>query len=131
MAMNRTLVRTLLGGLALAGMALSAPAVAQRDPAYQAARASGQVGEKMDGYLGVVGSQPAAVESLTNDINIRRRENYAQKAQEQGVTLQEYAITQGCILISRTQPGEKYQAPDGSWQTRGSGPPQLHSRCPA
>ena len=131
MAMNRTLVRTLLGGLALAGMALSAPAVAQRDPAYQAARTAGQLGEKIDGYLGVVGSQPAAVESLANDINIRRRENYAQKAQEQGVTLQEYAITQGCILISRTQPGEKYQAPDGSWQTRGSGPPQLHPRCPA
>ena len=131
MAMNRTLVRTLLGGLALAGMALSAPAVAQRDPAYQAARTAGQLGEKIDGYLGVVGSQPAAVESLANDINIRRRENYAQKAQEQGVTLQEYAITQGCILISRTQPGEKYQAPDGSWQTRGSGAPQLHPRCPA
>jgi len=131
MAMNRTFVRTLLGSLALAGMALSAPAVAQRDPAYQAARAAGQLGEKTDGYLGVVGAQPAAVESLANDINIRRRENYAQKAQEQGVTLQEYAITQGCILISRTQPGEKYQAPDGSWQTRGNGPPQLHSRCPA
>ena len=131
MAMNRTLVRTLLGSLALAGVALSAPALAQRDPAYQAARAAGQLGEKTDGYLGVVGSQPAAVESLANDINIRRRENYAQKAQEQGVTLQEYAITQGCILIARTQPGEKYQAPDGSWQTRGGGAPQLHSRCPA
>jgi uncharacterized protein YdbL (DUF1318 family) len=131
MVMNRTLVRTLLGSLALAGVALSTPALAQRDPAYQAARASGQLGEKMDGYLGVVGSQPAAIESLANDINIRRRENYAQKAQEQGVTLQEYAITQGCILIARTQAGEKYQAPDGSWQTRGGGAPQLHSRCPA
>ena len=131
MAMNRTLVRTLLGSLALAGVALSAPALAQRDPAYQAARAAGQLGEKMDGYLGVVGAQPAAIESLANDINIRRRENYAQKAQEQGVTLQEYAITQGCILIARTQSGEKYQAPDGSWQTRGGGAPQLHARCPA
>jgi len=46
------------------------------------------------------------------------------------VTLQEYALTQGCILISRTAPGEKYQAPDGSWQTRGSGPPQRDPRCP-
>ena len=130
MAMNRTFVRTLVGAFALAGLALSTPVLAQRDPAYQAARAAGQVGEKMDGYLGVVGSQPAAVESLANDINIRRRENYAQKAQEQGVTLQEYAVTQGCILITRTQPGEKYQAPDGGWQTRGSGAPQLHPRCP-
>ena len=27
--------------------------------------------------------------------------------------------------------GEKYQAPDGSWQTRTSAPPQRDSRCPA
>jgi uncharacterized protein YdbL (DUF1318 family) len=131
MAMNRTFVRTLMGGLALAGVALSTPAAAQRDPAYQAARAAGQLGEKMDGYIGVVGSQPAAIEQIANDINIRRRENYAQRAQAQGVTLQEFAVAQGCVLIARTEPGEKYQAPDGSWQTRGSGPPQLHSRCPA
>ena len=75
MAMNRILARTLLGGLAIAGLALSAPAAAQRDPAYQSARAAGQIGEKMDGYLGVVGSQPAAVEKIASDINIRRREN--------------------------------------------------------
>src|SRR5690606_35233414 len=109
---------------------LPAPALAQRDPAYQAARSAGQVGEKMDGYLGVVGSQPASVQQLASDINIKRRENYAQKAQEQKVTLQEYAFTQGCILIARTAPGEKYQAPDGSWQTRGAGAPTRDPRCP-
>ena len=126
--MHRTFAMALAGGLVLAGLAT--PAFAQRDPAYQAARSAGQVGEKPDGYLGVVGSQPAAVQSVVSDLNIRRRENYAQKAQEQGVTLQAYAITQGCILIARTQPGEKYQAPDGSWQTRGSGPPLRDPRCP-
>lgn len=130
MTSHRTLLAALSGGLLLAGIAFAAPAVAQRDPAYQAARAAGQVGEKMDGYLAVVGSQSAAIQKLVSDINIRRRENYAQKAQAQGVTLQEYAITQGCILIARTAPGEKYQAPDGSWQTRGDGPPTRQERCP-
>jgi uncharacterized protein YdbL (DUF1318 family) len=128
--MNRTFAKALAGGLVLAGLALSAPALAQRDPAYQAARSAGQVGEKPDGYLGVVGSQPAAIQSLVSDLNIRRRENYAQKAQEQGVTLQEYAITQGCILIARTEPGEKYQDPNGTWQTRGAGAPVRDARCP-
>ena len=128
--MNRTFAKALAGGLVLAGLALSAPALAQRDPAYQAARSSGQVGEKPDGYLGVVGSQSAAVQSMVSDLNIRRRENYAQKAQEQGVTLQEYAITQGCILIARTQAGEKYQDPSGTWQTRGAGAPVRDARCP-
>jgi len=41
------------GGMALAVLALSAPASAQtRDPAYADARAKGEVGEKADGYLG-------------------------------------------------------------------------------
>ena len=57
-------------------------------------------------------------------------ENYTQRAQAQNATLEQYALTQGCILIARTQPGEKYQAPDGSWQTRGTGPALRDPRCP-
>ena len=41
---------------------LAAPALAQRDPAYDAARSAGQVGEKMDGYLGIVGASTAALQ---------------------------------------------------------------------
>ena len=123
---NRTFVKAALGGLMLAALALPAPAMAQRDPAYEAARQSGQVGEKMDGYLGVVGSQPASIQNLVADLNRQRRENYTQRAQAQSATLEEYALTQGCVLIARTAPGEKYQAPDGSWQTRGAGAPQRH-----
>ena len=129
MIANR-IAKTLLAGLVAAAVALPAPAFAQRDPAYDAARKAGQVGEKTDGYLGTVGSQPASIQNMVADINIKRRANYAERAQGQGATLEEYAITQGCILISRTVAGEKYQAPDGSWQTRGAGAPQLHSRCP-
>jgi len=128
--LNRSFVKAALGGLMLAALALPAPAMAQRDPAYEAARKSGQVGEKMDGYLGVIGSQPAAIQNMVADLNRQRRENYTQRAQAQSVTLQEYALTQGCVLISRTEPGEKYQAPDGSWQTRGAGAPQRDPRCP-
>ena len=128
--LNTSFAKAALGGMLLAGLTLPAPAMAQRDPAYEAARQAGQVGEKMDGYLGVIGSQPAAIQNMVADLNRQRRENYTQRAQAQSVTLQEYALTQGCILISRTAPGEKYQAPDGSWQTRGSGPPQRDPRCP-
>ena len=122
--------KALTGTLVAAALTLSVPAFAQRDPAYDAARKSGQVGEKVDGYLGVVGSQPAAIQSMVADLNIKRRANYAERAQAQRATLEEYALTQGCMLISRTEAGEKYQAPDGSWQTRGAGPPQRDSRCP-
>jgi uncharacterized protein YdbL (DUF1318 family) len=114
--------------LALSGVA--SPAAAQRDPAYEAARAQGTIGEKMDGYLGIVGSGDAALRRLIDDLNIKRRAVYADKAKAANATLEEYAFTAGCIAISRTAPGEKYQAPDGSWQTRGAGPPIRDPRCP-
>ena len=119
-----------LSAAALAFSGLAAPASAQRDPAYEAARASGQVGEKMDGYLGIVGSADAALRRLVDDLNIKRRAVFADKAKAANATLEEYAFTAGCIAIARTAPGEKYQAPDGSWQTRGNGPPIRDPRCP-
>ncbi|WP_374405867.1 YdbL family protein [Pelagerythrobacter sp.] len=131
--MNRDFVRKAAfaaAGFALAVGGLAGAAHAQRDPAYEQARAAGTVGEKMDGYLGIVGGGSAELRRMVNDINIKRRAIYAQKAQAANATLEEYALTAGCIAISKTSPGEKYQAPDGSWQTRGSGAPQRDSRCP-
>jgi uncharacterized protein YdbL (DUF1318 family) len=105
-------------------------AYAQRDPAYAAARSAGQIGEKPDGYLGVVGSQSAAVQKLVDSINIQRRAAYTKAAAAQGASVQDFAFTSGCNLIAKTAPGEKYQAPDGSWKTRDSGAPIRDSRCP-
>lgn len=109
---------------------IMAPASAQRDPAYASARAAGQIGEKMDGYIGIVGSETAELRRIVNDINIKRRAVYSQRAQANNATLEEYALTAGCQAILATSPGEKYQAPDGSWQTRTSAPPLRDSRCP-
>lgn len=119
------------GSAALAFLIVAAPASAQnRDPAYAAARASGQVGEKTDGYLGFPTAPSAAVRHMAEDINIKRKAVYAEKAQAASATVEEYAFTSGCLAIARTAPGEKYQAPDGTWQTRGAGAPQRDSRCP-
>ncbi len=110
---------------------LAAPAIAQqRDPAYAAARAAGQVGEKTDGYLGFPVAPTQSVRALADDINIKRKAAYAAKAQANGATVEEYALTTGCLMIARTVPGEKYQAPDGVWRTRTSEPPLRDSRCP-
>ena len=121
-----------LGGVAVAAAAFAPVTVmAQgRDPAYAAARASGQVGEKMDGYLGFVGTPSGALRAMVDDLNIKRKAAYAAKAQANNATIEEYALSSGCQLILNTQQGEKYQAPDGSWQTRGSGVPLRDSRCP-
>ncbi|WP_072378641.1 YdbL family protein [Novosphingobium sp. NDB2Meth1] len=121
-------------GLAVAAVAvlgmIPAAALAQRDPAYAAARAAGQVGEKVDGYLGYVTPPSPSLKAVIDELNIKRKAVYAEKAAAAHATVEEYALTSGCLLISQTQPGEKYQGPDGSWQTRTSSPPLRDSRCP-
>lgn len=111
---------------------LAGGALAQaRDPAYAAARAAGQVGEMPTGYLGIVGASTPELKRIVDDINIKRKAVYAERAQAQHATVEEYAFTTGCKLVMQTQPGEKYQTPDGSWQVRGGGAPVRDSRCPA
>lgn len=115
------------GALALGGV--SAAAWAQRDPAYAAARAAGQVGEQPDGYLGVVGGGSADLRALVNAINIQRKAAYTQKAQASGATVEQLAFTSGCNLIQQTSAGEKYRTPTGEWATRGAGVPTRDPRC--
>jgi uncharacterized protein YdbL (DUF1318 family) len=122
----RTFVATaaLIAGLAVAGAAW-----AQRDPAYAAARAAGQVGEQPDGYLGVVGGGSAELRALVSNINIQRKAAYTQKAQASGATVEQLAFTSGCNLIAQTNAGEKYRTPDGSWATRTAAAPTRDPRC--
>jgi uncharacterized protein YdbL (DUF1318 family) len=115
----------------LLALTMPLPAGAQaRDPLYAAARADGQVGEQVNGYLGFVTPPAPELRKVIEDINIKRRAVYADKARTANATIEEYALTSGCLLISHTAPGEKYQAPGGAWQTRGAGAPLRDPRCP-
>jgi uncharacterized protein YdbL (DUF1318 family) len=124
--------RRLATGLAFAALAFGASgtAMAQRDPAYSAARAAGQVGEKTDGYLGYPSAPSPSLRSMVEDLNIKRRAVYSEKARAAGATIEEYAFTSGCRLVSQTAPGERYEGPSGNWLTRSSAPPQRDGRCP-
>ena len=82
----------ILGGLALTAL-VAAPVMAQRDPAYAAARSSGAIGEKPDGYLGYVTSPSPAIKALVEDINIKRKAAYTRKAQETNSTVEQFAFT--------------------------------------
>ena len=132
--MGKNMKTSLLTGpvlaAAIAALAVASPAQAQRDPADAAAKASGQIGEKTDGYVGIVSGGTAQLRAVVDDINIKRKAGYAEKAKQQHATIEEYAFTSGCLLIAQTKAGEKYQAPGGSWQTRGAGAPDRDPRCP-
>ena len=126
---SRMTMAVLAGGCMLA--ANCGPAFADgRDPAYAAARAHGEVGEKVDGYLGVVGAPNPTLRRMVDDLNLRRKAVYTEHAQAQHATLEEYAFTSGCRLIEATVPGEKYQGPDGVWHERTAAAPLRDTRCP-
>jgi len=127
--MMRTWILAGCTALMVAGMAAT-PALADRDPNYALARQEGKVGEQADGYLGIVGPANDTLQRLVDDINIKRRAIYAEKAKENNATLEAYALTAGCQAVARTTPGEKYRAPDGTWQTRTAAAPIRDPRCP-
>lgn len=115
----------LAGAMALTGV--SAAALAQRDPAYAAAREAKQVGEQPDGYLGVVSGGPA-IQALVRDINIKRKAAYTASAQASGATVEQFAFTSGCNLVAKVERGEMYRTPSGQWKEN-SGTPELDARC--
>ena len=116
-----------MGATALAFGGLSGGAFAQD---FAAAKAQGLLGEKMDGYVAVIGSGSAELRNLANDTNIKRKAVYAEQAKAERATVEEYAFTSGCLLISQTKPGMKYEAPGGAWETRGTGAAKRDPRCP-
>jgi len=125
--MKTKVMMMVAAAVALGG--LSVAASAQRDPAYAAARAGGEVGEQPDGYLGLVGAASGDLRALVNNINIQRKSAYTAKAQASGATVEQLAFTSGCNLIMQTNPGEKYKTPNGVWKTRTAGAPERDSRC--
>ena len=99
---------------------VSTAALAQT-PAVDAARASGAVGERYDGYLGVAAPVSAAVRSQVASINIQRRKLYSNLASSKGASPQDVGITAGCQLLARVGVGQSYMLTDGVWRRRPAG----------
>jgi uncharacterized protein YdbL (DUF1318 family) len=103
-------------------MMLATPAAAQ-SPAVNAAIDAGQVGERYDGYLGVVSAVSPAVRAQVGRINIERRSIYSNFATSRRVSPQDVGITAGCQLLARVGVGQAYLLSDGSWRRRAAGQP--------
>jgi uncharacterized protein YdbL (DUF1318 family) len=83
------------------------------------AKAAGLVGERIDGYLGVVDSgAPADVKRLVEQINAERQAKYAEIAQKQGAPVQAVAQIAGEKLIERAGGGEYVMGADGQWRRK-------------
>ena len=108
---------------AVVGGAGVARAMVQADAAASL-RATGQVGEQADGYLGIVGSVSGEVRAQVDSINIQRRAYYTELAAKRGAKIEEVGATTACQLFrSKVGPGQYYRLPDGVWRQRNGGEP--------
>lgn len=125
-------ILTLAATALLSALCIAGPAAAIEDPVLNAAIDAGQIGEQADGYLGVVtGASPSAdARARLSQINLRRRETYTDRAQQNGVTVDQYARSFGCtLLVKNTPTGAKWRDETGAWQTNTSGV-ALPAYCP-
>jgi uncharacterized protein YdbL (DUF1318 family) len=109
---------------ALAGpLALPATAAAQNPAAVDAARRAGIVGERYDGYMGLVGPASAEVRRQVNAVNLRRRNLYIGLGARRSVGAQVVGIATACELIPTLPAGQFYMLNDGVWRRRIAGQP--------
>jgi uncharacterized protein len=77
------------------------------------AKAKGLVGEKPNGYLGVVTPSGPDVQALTNDVNQKRRQAYEEIAKRNGTPLESVESLAGEKAIQNTRPGNFVEGPGG------------------
>ena len=108
----------MFGGLLMAVSA--APAAHAADPVIETAKSSGQIGERIDGYLGIV--EGASVDPATlrrvEEINALRRAAYADLARKTGATIEAVARVTGEKQVDRTSAGEFYLDDSGVWKRK-------------
>ena len=99
----------------------SAPAQAEEATIIVQARSDGVIGERYDGYLGIVGVASPALRRQVAAINIRRRSLYSSLGVRRGATPEEVGITAACTVLGRIGVGEYYLFGTGVWQRRRPG----------
>jgi uncharacterized protein len=106
-----------LAAIVLVALGLwAAPAAAA---SLDQAKAAGQVGERIDGYVGVVDAgAPGDVKALVEKINAERKAKYAEIAEKQGAPVAAVAQIAGKKLIERAPKGEYVMGADGQWQRK-------------
>jgi uncharacterized protein YdbL (DUF1318 family) len=102
-------------------MILAALLIVMAFPAYasdiDSAKAAGQIGERTDGYLGIVApSAGADVKSLVDDVNGKRRAKYQQVSRENGQPLSVVEKLAGEKAIKEhVGAGQYYMNAGGAW----------------
>lgn len=109
---TRILAFATAAGLAIAGVTGAVATAQSRDAA--SLRASGQVGEQADGFMGCVASCDGATRADIAEINRKRAEAYRDVARRTGVSETTAGQAAGQRLIANLSAGQYYRA-GGGW----------------
>jgi uncharacterized protein YdbL (DUF1318 family) len=114
--MARTKLAAALGIALFAAFALAVPAAALE---LEAAKRDGLVGERADGFVGVVVANPSPeVRALVDSVNARRRAHYEEIAKRNGTAFDAVAAVAGEKLTGRAAPGEWITDAQGNWHQK-------------
>ncbi|MEL6686814.1 MAG: YdbL family protein [Pseudomonadota bacterium] len=98
--------------------AVAQTASASSKQIVEAAKTRGEVGERIDGYLGAVGALSPDVKAAMDDINISRKVAYERLADQRGLSTRVVAQLAGESLVERAAPGEYVMGADGRWMQK-------------
>jgi uncharacterized protein YdbL (DUF1318 family) len=97
-------------------LALTLATAAHAASELDTAKAAGQVGERPDGYVGLVAADaPETVKQLVSSVNQGRREKYTEIATRNSAPVEAVAARAGAKLIERAAPGEYVMDAEGRW----------------
>lgn len=83
------------------------------------AKTLGLVGERADGYVGLVDpNAPAEVKSLVEDVNKRRAHQYEGIAKKNGTNATAVAALAGAKLVARAPAGQLVLDASGKWKKK-------------
>ena len=112
----RNMARWLALVSALALVLAALPALAAD---LDGAKAAGQVGERVDGYLGLVDANaPGDVKALVERVNAGRRQKYAEIAAKRNAPVEAVAAQAGAKLTQRAAPGHYVMDASGRWKRK-------------
>jgi len=83
------------------------------------AKAAGQIGESVDGYVHLVDKNaPADVKALMKEVNNKRRAKYGSIASKRGAAVKDVAALAGAKLVERTPAGQHVMDSSGKWRKK-------------
>lgn len=81
------------------------------------ARASGMVGEKLDGYVAPIAKSKEVIE-LATDVNAKRKMEYLRISKENGQPVDVVAKLAAAQIIGGLPKGAQYQDASGNWKVK-------------